>query len=367
MVRPVLGYGATIWLNGTRTQHNDKLLNGVQRLVNVLITGAMPSTPGVALDVITGNIPITIWLEEESAKGALRLINLNRWQHPPSASPIESEYDVNCYTDGSKINEQVGAGIVVKSSPSKGGLNHNEAFHLDKHKTVLQAEVFAVGKTATFLLDNKIEGSKIMINCDSQAAIRAINSTVIKNSTTLEATMALNTLGESNEITLRWIPAHCGYEGNELAKRSSNNDRATRIKLPMPRCVCYTALRRKTIVSWIESYKLNPPKMFNILWRDKFSKDLIRMNKRDLRAATQILTGHACLNLSKLNRSVQPLCPLCEAEYDTVPHLLAKCPMLWQLIVEYFDTHYTTVTDIMDRYNLRRIISYVNRTNRLEF
>ena len=162
--------------------------------------------------------------------------------------------------------------------------------------------------------------------------------------------MALNTLGESNEITLRWIPAHCGDEGNELAdqlaKRGSNNDRATRIKLPMPRCVCYAALRRNTIVSWIESYKLNPPKMFNILWRDKFSKDLIRMNKRDLRAATQILTGHACLNyhLSKLNRSVQPLCPLCEAEYDTVPHLLAKCPMLWQLRVEYFDTHYTTVT-----------------------
>ena len=100
---------------------------------------------------------------------------------------------------------------MVKSSPRKGGLNHNEAFHLDNHNTVLQAEVFAVGKTATFLLDNKIEGSKIMINCDSQAAIRAINSTVIKNSTTLEATMAFNTLGESNEITLRWIPAQCGY------------------------------------------------------------------------------------------------------------------------------------------------------------
>ena len=27
----------------------------------------------------------------------------------------------------------------------------------------------------------------------------------------------------------------------------------------------------------------NPPKMFNILWRDKFSKDLIQMNKKDLR------------------------------------------------------------------------------------
>ena len=104
-----------------------------------------------------------------------------------------------------------------------------------------------------------------------------------------------------------------------LPKRGSNNDRATRIKLPKPRCVCNAALRRKNIVSWIESYKLNPLKMFNILWRDKFSKDLIRMNKRDLRAAAQILTGHACLNyhLSKLDRS-KPLCPLCEAEYDNV-------------------------------------------------
>ena len=83
-MRPVLGYGATIWLNGTRTQHNEKLLNGVQRLANVLITGAMPSTPGAALDVITGNIRITLWLEEESAKGALRLKNLNHWQHIPS-------------------------------------------------------------------------------------------------------------------------------------------------------------------------------------------------------------------------------------------------------------------------------------------
>ena len=41
--------------------------------------------------------------------------------------------------------------------------------------------------------------------------------------------------------------------------------------------------------------------------------------------------------------------------------------MIWQLRVEYFDTHYTTVTDIVARYNLRRIIGYVNRTNRLEF
>ena len=72
------------------------------------------------------------------------------------SEPIESENDVNCYTDGSKINEHVGTGILVKSNPSKGCLNHNKASHLRQHSTIFQAKVFAVGKTATFLLDNKI-------------------------------------------------------------------------------------------------------------------------------------------------------------------------------------------------------------------
>ncbi|KAL5263487.1 hypothetical protein ACHWQZ_G008759 [Mnemiopsis leidyi] len=38
MVKPILSYGATIWVNGTKTKHNQQLLSGVQRLANVIIT-----------------------------------------------------------------------------------------------------------------------------------------------------------------------------------------------------------------------------------------------------------------------------------------------------------------------------------------
>ena len=71
------------------------------------------------------------------------------------------------------------------------------------------------------------------------------------NKSTKSALSALNLLSGTNEVTLRWIPAHSGYEGNELAdqtaKSGSKNDSATGVLLPMPRSVCYTALRRKTI------------------------------------------------------------------------------------------------------------------------
>ena len=58
----------------------------------------------------------------------------------------------------------------------------------------------AVKKTAIFLLDNKIEGRKILINCDSQSAIQAIDSTIIKNKTTLAAKTALNALGGTDAM-----------------------------------------------------------------------------------------------------------------------------------------------------------------------
>ena len=83
--------------------------------------------------------------------------------------------------------------------------------------------------------------------------------------------------------------------------------------------------------------------------------------------ATQILTGHAALNyhLSKVNRNVEPICPLCKAKEETVFHLLGQCPMLGKLRAELSDT-YTTATDIVDRYSLRQIISFVHKTKRLE-
>ena len=73
----------------------------------------------------------------------------------------------------------------------------------------------------------------------SQTASVALENTKIKSKTTLDAVLALNKLGENNQVLIIWIPAHSGYLGNEkaesLAKRRANNTDATLLKLPIPK------------------------------------------------------------------------------------------------------------------------------------
>ena len=116
--------------------------------------------------------------------------------------------------------------------------------HLGNNATVFQAEVFAVGRTASHLIFAETKNKSVIINCDSQAAIMAIDNTKIKSKTTLEAVLALNRLGENNQVLFRWIPAHSGYLGNK--KRGANNTDATLLKLLIPKVTWDVAIRERT-------------------------------------------------------------------------------------------------------------------------
>ena len=91
--------------------------------------------------------------------------------------------------------------------------SHNDtaevAIYLVTNATVFQTEVFAVER-ALFELTFVETRNNHVINCDSQSAIVALDSTKIKSKTTLAAVLALNKLREK-QVLIRWIPAHSGY------------------------------------------------------------------------------------------------------------------------------------------------------------
>ncbi|MEC9321196.1 MAG: hypothetical protein VX869_03345 [Chloroflexota bacterium] len=106
-----------------------------------------------------------------------------------------------------------------------------------------------------------------------------------------------------------------------------------------------------------------------MMWRDKFSGETGRLNRGDLRIATQILTGHASINyhLHKYKPDIiNKTCPFCQEEDETINHFIGKCPQWAALRGQFFNTFYASTSEILDMVNLNKIIQYAKATRRLD-
>ena len=123
--------------------------------------------------------------------------------------------ELNIFTDGSKLDNRVGAGYVFYKVRSQ---IREEQFNLPEQCSVFQAEVLAIKKAATDLV--AMGGYRfVRFFVDSQAALLAINSKQISSKLVEEAVLALNKASENRTIVLNWTKAHVGVEGNEKADR----------------------------------------------------------------------------------------------------------------------------------------------------
>ena len=422
IVRPRISYAAAIWINGTKTTNNQKQLEGVQRLATKLISGGMPSTPKTALDKITNVTPILLWLEEEAIKGALRLQTGNHWDHEPPipsrgklqshiktlnnliksipslnsekdamitslnldtnfnieipekesyTEPIKAEDAINCYTDGSMTDDKTGTGVHIEQN---GVTIHEEAFHIETPSSVFQAEMFGIQEATEFLLKKDTKNSIITINSDSQAAIKATDCLNIKSKTTWNTIENLNKLGTNNQVTVRWIPSHSDYSGNEradtLAKQGADNSEATVVRLPTPGCCIKAAIKNRTNQTWELNRTKEPNSFFKQMWREKFAKDIDKLNKKNLRIATHILTGHAALNyhLNKYKPTkIKKACPHCSDADETITHYLGKCSKWSYQRFFNFGMFYMDPDKIANTSTLQQIIKFANSTKRLKF
>ncbi|KAL5251137.1 hypothetical protein ACHWQZ_G016753 [Mnemiopsis leidyi] len=266
------------------------------------------------------------------------------------------------------MDDKVGSGVYIPDNGS--GTSVELAYHIGEHSTVFQAEAYAVEQAAKLLIDGGTKNKTIIINCDSQAAIKAVDNTIIKSKTTQRARNELHKLGKDNNVLLRWIPAHKGYLGNEkadeLAKKGSGDNEAESVTLPVPRTVWKNALRQRSHRKMRERWKDMPPH-FRTVWRESYTKSLSNLGKNKPRAATQYLTGHCELNyhLNKYKpKSISKICPHCSMEEETMNHFIGQCPMWFNRRGRFFNCYYASVSEIADRFPLRKIVGYICSTNR---
>jgi ribonuclease HI len=119
-----------------------------------------------------------------------------------------------CYTDGSKLGKNLGYGYLINRFGHTIYEGHN---HMSSRATVFMTEIRAITTVAHTLMQRK--NQKIIIRCDSQAAILAIKNINISSKTVLECRKLLNQLGARNSLKICWIKAHAAHPGNEMADR----------------------------------------------------------------------------------------------------------------------------------------------------
>ena len=253
---------------------------------------------------------------------------------------------LRCYTDGSKLEDNCGAGINLMHGTN---VITELAIPLGKHNTVFQAEVKAITEGCALIedeLDRGQDESTVCILSDSQAALLALDKLQITSKTVQDAVNALNKLGKRIDVILCWIKAHVNHPGNEkadeLAKAGTEKEQTTDI--PLSQQACKTLIDSHIYKIWTDRWnRLTSCRQTRIFFKkpDRTkTKDLLKLNRSQLSNCVQLITGHNYLNRHNhiIDNTIPNSCRFCELE--TGSHLITSCEVLWLERADAFKNHF---------------------------
>ena len=91
--------------------------------------------------------------------------------------------------------------------------------------SIYEAEVLRILKVGEYLVQNKTKNKNILVCTDSEATFKSLRKDLSESHLVQNCSNVLNDLAEDNKVTIKWVPAHEGIEGNEETEKDvkSNN------------------------------------------------------------------------------------------------------------------------------------------------
>ena len=411
VILPAVMYSSVVWHHSAEQKlYLKQRLDTVQRQAAIMITRGLRSAPTANLEIIAGIKPISLKLQENVIKAALRLKITGNWDNsyqfnkqgtsashaytiestlnsiPYSSStlldgiPAELVLDRRyktiiedresaishisdippdtwqIYTDGSKQGSLTGAGFCVFRNH---GILHKQSYQLGTIATVYQSELFAINMGCTWATSTITSPGTITFLSDSQAAIKALCTTQIKSRLVKDTLLKLNMLGALHSVQLRWVPGHVGLQGNEQADELAREGSGTppigpEPFLPLPNSLILAELRKRLLDSHLRSYRRldisDKGKTPLTSYLSKHNYNLPRLSGTHIRWLTWILTGHSPLAYfqHRTNNSnfPSPYCEHCPEEEETSEHFMCECIAYMTIRLRTFGKAITNMADI---------------------
>jgi ribonuclease HI len=351
------------------------LLKKLQRQALLSITPVRNGSPTSGLEVIYGISPILDYLEASSCCTALRIegsqrdyphmsapsSHVNHWrllnardgvhyeefdycnttqlvEHfttDITGSVLPSDTDIEVFTDGSKKDEHTGYGFVIKAF----GTDLCEFSEpLECGSSVYEAELMAINMAVETLAKLKFKGEKITIFSDSMSSIQALEGIKIKSTLVKETLKKVNSLARRNTVSIRWVKAHVGVEGNEqadeLAKSGSEILGPSRHRIPAGITTGKQTIKSRAHEKWVRSWKnsiacCQTKHWFNIPNMKK-SSELLKKDRKTVGTIVSFITGFNNLRYHEHNigAATSNVCRLCDCDQEEAIHLVETCQAL---------------------------------------
>ena len=349
-ILPLLMYGAPVWEDAMKYDHNRKKYMRTQRLINIRIAKAFCTTSNEALCIVANTAPIMLKFEEvvkiynvRKGRGKQihnidREVHLKLWQHPADEAKFLDTNEnkdrlIQAYTDGSKTQHGVGSGVAIFIGTN---LALQDKFKLDSNCSNNQAEQLAIIKALEAIgnIDTTTNSQRtVTIFTDSMITLESIRNTKNHNYLIEEIRKKMTTLEQAHwNIEISWVKAHIGIMGNELADRlakTAANDNDNEIifsRLPIGTII--NKIKEKTMQKWQKEWEECSKAEITKKFFPKI-QDRQKLRIEIFPVFTAMVTGHgktrAYLHRFKILENAN--CPCGEGD-QTVDHLLNRCPML---------------------------------------
>ena len=408
VIRPILFYGATVWWPALEKSYQQAKFERIMRMMSIMTTGALRTTPSKALFTILNWLPPDIAAKKIAAQTALRLCATRAWKyqgyghanilgniyreykvdysiptplfdsgfmvHIPEGSYYDnglhtSEEEIQIFTDGSKSKDRVGIGIFSEQLDLK--LSHT----LPNYCSVIQAEIMAIKTAVQWIQYMDISNKDIRIFTDSKAALSSLSGVYTTSKIVRECRMSLEEIASHSNVTLTWVPGHRDIYGNcvadSLARAGAGQNHHGHIcDIGAPLSVCKQLISRefhlKGMERWttestcVETRKIWP------LMEERRTAQLLNLSRSHLRNLIGVITGHwpFGIHAKRLGIHHYDYCRSCkdEEEEETTEHLLCHCPIFEYQRHQLFGLQRITDKSCLSRVDPSRLNSFIVTT-----
>ena len=190
----------------------------------------------------------------------------------------------------------------------------------------------------------------------------------------------LTKLSEWCPVSIRWIKAHVGHAGNELADAKAKAGARLEICGPEPIIPASKSWFKSKITQemcikwtwkWLSSANCRQSKFFFKSPCKIKSKQLLLSGRENFGRAFRWLLGHNFLrrhnNLVDRENYPQSMCRLCNLEEETSSHVIMNCEALGELRAKVFGKHLLIELDTWKVKDLLKFLNYPRVARMEEF